>query len=79
MPATLFIISQQNIHKCITFNFESCCYPKTPQYQRLAHIAIHAVCTIFLFTYICKPLFYIEKHWHVGNNYDCVCVCGATY
>ena len=38
MPATLFIISEQNIHQFITFNFESCCYPKIPQYQRLAHI-----------------------------------------
>ena len=38
MPATLFIISQQHIHKCITFNFESCCYPKLPEYQRLAHM-----------------------------------------
>ena len=23
---------------------------------------------------ICKQLFYIEKHWHVGNNQDWVCV-----
>ena len=38
MPATLFIISEQNIHQFITFNFESCCYPKIPQYQRLAHV-----------------------------------------
>ena len=40
MPATLFIISEQNIHQFITFNFESCCYPKIPQYQRLAQICI---------------------------------------
>ena len=38
MPATLFIISEQNIHQFITFNFVSCCYPKRPQYQRLAHL-----------------------------------------
>ena len=37
LMATLFIISEQNIHQFITFNFESCCYPKIPQYQRLAH------------------------------------------
>ena len=38
MSATLFIISEQNIHQFITFNFESCCYPKIPQYLRLAQI-----------------------------------------
>ena len=42
MPATLFIISEQNIHQFITFNFESCCYPKIPQYQRLAHVHVYA-------------------------------------
>ena len=38
MPATLFIISEQYIHQFIAFNFESCCYPKIPEYQRLVHI-----------------------------------------
>ena len=36
MSATLLIISEQNSHQFITFNFESCCYPKIPQYLRLA-------------------------------------------
>ena len=40
MPATLFIISEQNIHQFVTFNFESCCYPKIPQYQRLALVDV---------------------------------------
>ena len=44
MPAVLFIISEQNIHQFITFNFESCCYPKIPQYQRLAHMSIYFSC-----------------------------------
>ena len=38
MSATLLIISEQNIHQFITFNFESCCYQKIPQYLRLAQI-----------------------------------------
>ena len=30
MPASLLIISEQNINQFITFNFYSCCYPKYP-------------------------------------------------
>ena len=52
MPATLFIISEQNIHQFITFNFESCCYPKIPQYQRLAHIVYKLyLCCRFIYLY----------------------------
>ena len=59
-----------------------------PEYEKERSIIVHYFgwtwpkhagiychsCSLHDFS-ICKQLFYIEKHWHVG----CVCGCGATY